>query len=119
MRAGCNCTAPLMLRAGFIVCATCGASVLGDLPSCYTSEDRPHRVSRRAFRERCRAGVVVGARREGKLWICSREAWHASRASAPSNPGHHVPRLLATSTDEAIAAAAIANAGLRPTRKIA
>jgi hypothetical protein len=83
---------------------------------CYTSEDRPHRVSRRAFRERCCSGAVDGARREGQLWICSRDAWHRSRArSAPKL--RIVPAQVAD--DEAIAAAALERVGLRPTRRSA
>ena len=85
-------------------------------PTGYSALDLPRGVSRRAFRERCSAGCVPGARREGNVWICSREAWHSSRArSAPTL--RIVPAPLAG--DAAIAAAAIASAGLRSTRRSA
>lgn len=82
----------------------------------YSSVALPRGVSRRAFRERCRAGLVLGAHREGRAWICSQDAWHSSLNRV-------VPalRVLVRSNDDdaAIAAAAIAAAGLRPTRRTA
>ena len=85
--------------------------------SAYTSSDLPRGVSRRSFRERCRSGTAPGARREGKLWICSREAWHASRAT-PAPALRLVSAQVATD-DGAIAARAIEAAGLRSTRRSA
>ena len=49
----------------------------------YNSDDRPARVSRRTFGEVCRSGVVVGARKDGRAWSCSREAWAAARSRRP------------------------------------
>lgn len=57
----------------------------------YDSAHLPPRTSRRRFAEICRSGQVDGATLEGRVWVCSREAWHAARgrrkeAAAPSNP---------------------------------
>jgi hypothetical protein len=46
----------------------------------YSSVSLPLGATRRAFRERCAAGLVAGAHREGKTWRCSTEAWRASFA---------------------------------------
>jgi hypothetical protein len=80
----------------------------------YTSLALPRDVSRRTFREACRSGRVDGARREGRTWVCSREAWHAARTRARSSAP--ILRVVASLDDESIAARAIANAGLRRTR---
>ena len=48
----------------------------------YTSNELPTGVSRRAFRLRCAAGIVVGSSKEGHVWRCSRTAWHASFGGA-------------------------------------
>lgn len=71
-------------------------------PAVYTSDDLPARESRRVFREVCVSGRVVGARREGRTWICSRKAWHVARAWAP--PASAQPAPL--DTDDAIRTAA-------------
>lgn len=46
----------------------------------YDSAHLPPRTSRRRFAEICRSGQVDGATLEGRLWVCSREAWHTARA---------------------------------------
>jgi hypothetical protein len=56
-----------------------------DEPETYSSHDLPPRTTRRRFAELCRANRVEGAHQEGRLWVCSRQAWHASR-SRPVRP---------------------------------
>jgi hypothetical protein len=57
-----------------------------DQEAAYDSMNLPPRTSRRRFAELCRSGCVPGAHREGRAWICSRDAWHASRIrGAPKN----------------------------------
>lgn len=81
----------------------------------YSSLDLPRGVSRRVFRERCCAGLVRGAHREGRVWICSREAYHASVGRAAP-----ALRVVAQREDDAaLAAAALAAARLPPTRRTA
>jgi hypothetical protein len=46
---------------------------------CYDSTHLPARTSRRRFAECCRSGRVSGAYRDGRYWVCSREAWHSAR----------------------------------------
>jgi hypothetical protein len=53
----------------------------------YSSRDLPPRCTRRNFAEVCRHGYVEGARREGRDWVCSREAWNTARSRpAPPKP---------------------------------
>lgn len=52
----------------------------------YSSEHPADGVSRRTHNTRCARGLVAGARREGLIWRCSREAWHGSFA-APKPKG--------------------------------
>ena len=52
----------------------------------FTSLDLPSDTSRRAFRETCASGRVVGATKCGRVWRCSREAWFAARRSTPAAP---------------------------------
>lgn len=51
-----------------------------DSADSYSSGCLPPRTSRRRFAEVCRSGRVVGARREGRDWICLREEWHQARS---------------------------------------
>ena len=57
---------------------------------CYSSTSLPPRTKRRQFAKQCRSGRVEGAYREGRDWVCPREAWHAARRrahkAAPSAP---------------------------------
>jgi hypothetical protein len=45
-----------------------------------TKAHLPPRTSRRRFAEICRSGRVQGAYRDGRIWVCIREAWHSARA---------------------------------------
>jgi hypothetical protein len=72
----------------------------------YSTEALPAGISRRVFHETCRAGVVVGAEKDGRTWSCARAAWHAARRCSP------VPRLRPLQdgpTDEEFADLAIAS----------
>ncbi len=82
-----------------------------DVSDSYTSHALPPGVSRRTFRQLCRSGHVHGARREGKVWRCSRDAWTAARAKAPPPTA-----TLAANDDEAIVRRALDAAGLRATK---
>jgi hypothetical protein len=95
------------LATAYHKAASLEASDQGD----FTSLALPSGVSRRAFRETCASGRVVGAHRDGKVWRCSKSAWLAARSRAP------LPRLAPSPTneDEAIAERALA-AVLRPTK---
>jgi len=46
----------------------------------YDSTRLPPRTSRRRFAELCRSNRIPGAHQEGKVWVCPREAWHATRS---------------------------------------
>jgi hypothetical protein len=48
----------------------------------YDSARLPPRTSRRRFAEVCRSGRVSGAVRDGRAWVCPRDAWHAARERA-------------------------------------
>jgi hypothetical protein len=52
----------------------------GERAECYDSQQLPPRTSRRRFAELCRSGRVPGAYREGRNWVCRREAWRVARA---------------------------------------
>jgi hypothetical protein len=88
MHAGCTCTAPVMLRAGAVVCATCGAPVVGEAPAeVYTTLRLPPDCKTAdRFTRACRSGRVVGAVKRGRDWSCSAEAWEA-RGPAGTPPG--------------------------------
>jgi hypothetical protein len=67
------------------------APVLDADADTYDSTRLPPRTSRRRFAELCRSNRVPGARQEGMVWVCPRQAWHAARsrrkeAAAPSRP---------------------------------
>lgn len=47
----------------------------------YSSEHPADGVTRRTHNTRCAKGKVAGAKREGLIWRCTREAWHASFAA--------------------------------------
>jgi len=76
----------------------------------YRSDAPPTLTSRRAFNEVCRSGRVKGARKEGKVWLCSRVAWHRARAKRPE-----LPRPEPPANDVDVADAMIAAAGFRVT----
>jgi hypothetical protein len=46
----------------------------------YDSTRLPPRTSRRRFAELCRSNRIPGVHQEGKVWVCPREAWHATRS---------------------------------------
>jgi hypothetical protein len=73
----------------------------------YSSHELPLRCTRRRFAELCRSGVVLGARRDGRDWVCAREAWDAARA-----PKTRSARVAALPLDVK-ADALLARAGLR------
>ncbi len=49
----------------------------------YSTQHPASGVTSRTHNEACRSGRVEGARKEGRQWFCSREAWHRSRGKAP------------------------------------
>ena len=70
----------------------------------YDSKRLPPRTTRRRFAELCRSNRIPGAHQEGKVWICPREAWHATRSrrredaatpKPPVAPEQSVDALLA------------------------
>jgi hypothetical protein len=75
----------------------------------YDSRNLPPRCSRRRFAEICRAGQVLDARREGRDWTCSRQAWEAARSRKPTE---RTAPPAPTSLD-ARADALLARSGLR------
>lgn len=76
----------------------------------YSSCDLPPRCSRRRFAELCRSGRVIGARREGREWVCSQSAWDAARAQR-AKPTSQLQRRVTTL--DAKADALLARQGLR------
>lgn len=80
----------------------------------FSSDDLPPGTSRRTFRET--AALIVGAYRSGATWFVARDAWFAHRAK-PARKS--VALAVVTRTAESDADAAIARAGLRPTRRSA
>jgi hypothetical protein len=79
----------------------------------YAGPNLPLGVSRRVFRMRCAAGLVEGARKEGRSWRCSKAAWHASFAQASRAPVS-AANTNVDADDEADAI--LAASGLRGTR---
>lgn len=75
----------------------------------------PDCPSRRRFGEVCRSGVVEGAELRGHVWSCPRDAWHTARTR--KRPVRIVPAAAVANDDEQVAAAALASAGLRATRR--
>jgi hypothetical protein len=61
-------------------------------PATYSSRDLPPRYSRRRFAEVCRSGRVADAKRDGRDWVCSYDAWQAAW-------GHPVSRKQTTSLE--------------------
>lgn len=49
----------------------------------YSVDSLPSGVSRRTFVETLRSGNVDGAEKDGRVWRCSREAWHRARGRRP------------------------------------
>lgn len=88
LRATCSCTSTPLLRGGAVVCASCGAPVVADARveaidgEVSTYRLPPDAKSPDAFNRACRSGRVEGARKVGRAWLCSREAWSA-RTAAP------------------------------------
>jgi hypothetical protein len=79
----------------------------------FDSKHLPPRCSRRRFAEVCRSGQVADARREGRDWTCSREAWEAARSRKTS--ARPAATLAPTTLDER-ADALLARNGLRVVR---
>jgi hypothetical protein len=74
----------------------------------------PADASARTFRDACRRGHIADAEKIGKVWFCSRAAWHAARARRPTAPALRVVEALPS--DEQRADAMIRAAGFRLTR---
>lgn len=74
------------------------APVLDADANTYDSTRLPPRTSRRRFAELCRSNMIPGAHQEGKVWVCPREAWHATRSrrtrGAATAPAEAAPSLL-------------------------
>ena len=115
LRSGCRCTAPIMLRDGAVVCASCFSPVGAASASAeadFSSIALPPHTARLTFRRRCKS--IPGAYKIGHVWYCPRAAWFASaRRSAPRPIA---PAAPAVTSDEELAAKMIADAGLRATR---
>lgn len=75
----------------------------------YDSRNLPPRCTRRRFAEVCRSGRAEGARRDGRDWLCSRDAWHAARE--PSKRSEPTRRALSDQAN-----ALLARSGLRVVR---
>ena len=75
----------------------------------YSSVDLPPRCLRRRFVESCRSGRVANAWKDGRIWVCSREAW---QARGPIRALRSSSQPAAKSL-EARADALLARAGLR------
>lgn len=108
MRASCICTAPVMLRQGVLVCATCGAPIMSPADETYSTEPGtwpPRCRTRRAARDRIRR--VPGHEREGEgpatVWRVSVDAYraHYQRQRAPEL------QLVSQLSDEEIAERAL------------
>jgi hypothetical protein len=52
----------------------------------YSSIDLPAGFTRRRFAEICRSGRVSDARRDGRIWTCSRAAWEGRRREVHKKP---------------------------------
>lgn len=86
-------------------------------PQTFDSRRLPPGVSRRRFAELCRSGNVVGARREGRDWLCTRAAWESARTrKRRTSPPLHDASASASSTIEARADALLARSNLRVVR---
>jgi hypothetical protein len=77
----------------------------------YSSCDLPPRTSRRRFAELCRSGRVADARRHGRDWSCSREAWEGARTRRAPQTTRDRPVLPVALRDRADAL--LSRAGLR------
>jgi hypothetical protein len=98
LRASCTCTSAILLRAGAVVCASCGAPVLaGEVGEFSTLRLPPDAKNASAFNRACRRGDVVGAEKRGRVWTCSAEAWRARKA-APAPTIAKRKTLASTST---------------------
>lgn len=89
LRATCShIGAPVLIGARGLACARCDAPIVSDgLAVEFTTVHLPPDCkSADAFNRACRAGRVAGARKSGRVWICTREAW-AVRAKASRPPG--------------------------------
>lgn len=65
------------------------AAKLRTQPEDYDSrQNLPVGVSARTFRARCKR--IAAAKCEGKIWRCSREAWHASFEQPTPDNGHAI-----------------------------
>lgn len=88
-RCGCPVASPVIV-AGVLVCGVC------KLPPVMVVEHVEPEVSSLAlpldcrsadaFNRACREGRVHGARKLGRVWICSRAAWEARTRTAPNVP---------------------------------
>ena len=76
-----------------------------------TSGPRAPGVSRRTHNETLRSGRVAGAYRDGREWVCTREAWFAARARRPAIAP--VLQLVQSPSDEDRALAMLEASGHR------
>ena len=75
----------------------------------YDSTRPPPRTSRRRFAELCRSNRIPGAHQEGKVWVCPREAWHATRSRRREGAEPSKPPMAAEQSVDAL----LARQGLR------
>ena len=83
----------------------------------YSSRELPPRCSRRRFAELCRSGRIDGAHREGRDWICTRQAWEAARSRKP-NGAAPVAAAIGSTSLVARADALLERSGLRVVRGV-
>lgn len=86
LRASCSCAAaPILILDGVVACGLCRAPVFAALADeCSTRALPRDAKNAAAFNRACRLGLVDGARKVGRIWICSRQAWDARERRVPS-----------------------------------
>jgi hypothetical protein len=87
----------------------------------YDGDRLPPHTTKRAFFAACRDGRVAGARRDGRGWICSHDAWRSFRERGAERPVRGVaahgskPRKVANDVEHNIDEM-LRSAGLRGTQ---
>lgn len=122
LNATCYCNSAVIIRAGAVVCASCGAAIVATQVSAsetYSTEpgEWPEGCpSRRAARDRLRdvPGVEVIGQGRGTIWRVSKAAYAAHYAR--SSPARPVDKPRDALTDEQIADMALEAAGVRSGR---
>ncbi len=82
----CTCTGGVMLVRGVPTCATCNKAISQLAAPAEVSSVRLPVDAKDvdAFNRACRTGRVTGARKMGRVWVATLDAWNArSRAEAP------------------------------------